>query len=208
MSGFLRNLSAQALGRSAPVRSAARLAYAPLPATFEPPASEQTSSLLPAAPALAAGPLPNVADRTASSEPGTPHEIPSLLVPHHRGRAGDKPLPAPAMRAPADRDPMPMLARPAEAVAPARLPIPPPLVPVATRFVPPPAFAPALPASSTAAAGAHRHSASEAAEVHVSIGRIELTAVHEASPPARRAAPVKPSLSLHDYLARRQGRSS
>ncbi|MEO6421289.1 MAG: hypothetical protein ABIR84_01010 [Candidatus Nitrotoga sp.] len=43
----------------------------------------------------------------------------------------------------------------------------------------------------------------EITEVHVSIGRIEVTAVHEALPPKRQApAPAKP-LSLDEYLARR-----
>jgi len=45
----------------------------------------------------------------------------------------------------------------------------------------------------------------ETTEVHVTIGRIEVTAVHEA-PPAKRAAPSRPApMSLHDYLAKRQG---
>jgi hypothetical protein len=44
----------------------------------------------------------------------------------------------------------------------------------------------------------------ETTDVHVSIGRIELTAVHEAPAPVRRGALAKPSLSLHDYLGRRQ----
>jgi hypothetical protein len=57
--------------------------------------------------------------------------------------------------------------------------------------------------------GGHQHfDDRQTVEVHVSIGRIELTAVPEASPPARRAGPAKPSLALHEYLARRQRRSS
>jgi len=51
-----------------------------------------------------------------------------------------------------------------------------------------------------------RGSLEETTEVHVSIGRIEVTAVHEPAPakpaPARRSAPM----SLDEYLARRQGR--
>jgi hypothetical protein len=54
----------------------------------------------------------------------------------------------------------------------------------------------------------HRRSTDGEATVHVSIGRIELTAVQEASPPARRTVQVKPSLPLHEYLSRRQGRPS
>ena len=44
----------------------------------------------------------------------------------------------------------------------------------------------------------------EITEVHVSIGRIEVTAVHESPPPKRQApTPAKP-LSLDEYLARRR----
>jgi hypothetical protein len=48
----------------------------------------------------------------------------------------------------------------------------------------------------------------ETTEVHVSIGRIEVTAVHEA-PPQRRPAPkANQPMSLDDYLAKREaGRS-
>jgi hypothetical protein len=48
----------------------------------------------------------------------------------------------------------------------------------------------------------------ETTEVHVSIGRIEVTAVHEAPPPKRAPARSPRALSLAEYLARRQaGRS-
>jgi hypothetical protein len=49
--------------------------------------------------------------------------------------------------------------------------------------------------------------ASAAAEpvVHVSIGRVEVRAVTP-QPPARRAAPRPPSLTLDDYVARRDGK--
>lgn len=46
-------------------------------------------------------------------------------------------------------------------------------------------------------------------EVHIHIGRIEVTALHEAAPPARRrvaAAPRAP-MSLDSYLAARGNRS-
>lgn len=47
----------------------------------------------------------------------------------------------------------------------------------------------------------------ETTEVHVSIGRIEITAVHEAPPsrPAPRAGKGNKPMSLDEYLARRQG---
>jgi hypothetical protein len=45
-------------------------------------------------------------------------------------------------------------------------------------------------------------------EVHVHIGRIEVTAVPQPAPPTRRApAPVRASMSLTDYLAQRQRRA-
>ena len=40
--------------------------------------------------------------------------------------------------------------------------------------------------------------------VHVTIGRIEVTAVSAAPAPRRAAMARKPSMSLDDYLARRQ----
>jgi hypothetical protein len=223
VSGFLRNLSARALGRSAPVQSAARLTYAALPATFEPPAGDQTAPPLAATP-VAEVPAPtNAVDRTVRHGPGIARGMPSPLVPHRHDDAGnddtgDEPFPMRTMREPAHPDPAASpLTRPAafesaESFAPTRESPPPPLVPTATRFIPPPVLAPVPasvpPARSAKLAGAHRQSASEATEVHVSIGRIELTAVHDAAPSARRPAPAKPSLPLHEYLARRQRRSS
>jgi hypothetical protein len=44
----------------------------------------------------------------------------------------------------------------------------------------------------------------ETTEVHVSIGRIEVTAVHESPPPKRAPARSPRALSLEEYLARRQ----
>jgi hypothetical protein len=43
----------------------------------------------------------------------------------------------------------------------------------------------------------------EITEVHVSIGRIEVTAVHESPPPKRQASAAAKPLSLDEYLARR-----
>jgi len=45
----------------------------------------------------------------------------------------------------------------------------------------------------------------ETTEVHVSIGRIEVTAVHEAAPPKRRAQQPAKTMTLEEYLARRRG---
>jgi hypothetical protein len=45
--------------------------------------------------------------------------------------------------------------------------------------------------------------AEEAAEVHIHIGRIDVTAVHAAPPPRRRQASTQAQMSLDTYLARR-----
>jgi hypothetical protein len=47
--------------------------------------------------------------------------------------------------------------------------------------------------------------AGEATEVHVTIGRIEVTAVHEAPPSKRRTPPSAKPMTLEEYLARRRG---
>ena len=47
----------------------------------------------------------------------------------------------------------------------------------------------------------------EITEVHVSIGRIEVTAVHESPPPKRQAPASAKPLSLDEYLARRGRRT-
>ena len=44
----------------------------------------------------------------------------------------------------------------------------------------------------------------ETTEVHVNIGRIEVTAVHEAAPPKRQSAAAAKPMTLDEYLARRQ----
>jgi len=42
--------------------------------------------------------------------------------------------------------------------------------------------------------------------VHVTIGRIEVTALTAPAPPKRALQPRKQGMSLDDYLARRKGR--
>ena len=49
----------------------------------------------------------------------------------------------------------------------------------------------------------HAAASGEPSEVHIHIGRIEVTAVHEAAPPRRPAAPRPPPTSLDAYLAKR-----
>ena len=62
--------------------------------------------------------------------------------------------------------------------------------------------------ASRAQSAAWRTPVEETTEVHVSIGRIEVTAVHEAPQPKRAPARSQRALSLEEYLARRKaGRS-
>lgn len=209
MSGLLRNLSAQALGRGTAVRSVARLPHAGPPAMAEPSFSEPTSA--PPASAASVAASPDMTDRTARSQPGISHGMPPLLLPPRHHDASEAPLHPDAMRAPTDREiGVPARHPPAESAAPATATTPPALVPTTQHTAPPPAFV--VPPLRTVAepAGSHQPfvGGGETTEVHVSIGRIELTAVHEAQPPVRRAAPAKPSQSLHDYLGRHQRRPS
>jgi hypothetical protein len=54
------------------------------------------------------------------------------------------------------------------------------------------------------AAQTRRQQATTEPPVHVTIGRIEVTALTQAAPAKRVSAPRKPAMSLEDYLARRQ----
>ena len=82
---------------------------------------------------------------------------------------------------------MPRTARPA--------PLAPVAQPSARRFLP-----------SQGASSANAANGDDSTEVHIHIGRIDVTAVQEAPPPRRRAAAAPPPMSLEGYLAQR-GRS-
>jgi hypothetical protein len=158
----------------------------------------------PAAPAWVAAP-PFMAERTARSQAGIAQGIPPALLPRRHDEASDAPLEAHAMREPADREVGVAAMHARESAAPAPVTTPPALVPTTPHAVQPPAFVmPPLAAPARPSDERRPFGGGETTDVHVSIGRIELTAVHEAPPPVRRAAPAKPSLSLHDYLGRRQ----
>ena len=51
-----------------------------------------------------------------------------------------------------------------------------------------------------------RAEAAPTPDVHIHIGRIELTALPEATPPRRSSKPAKAPLSLDEYLRGRSGR--
>jgi hypothetical protein len=81
--------------------------------------------------------------------------------------------------------------------------IPPPLLPLKNS-----AYPSALNSTAVAQRGEPRGSAwqsqvEETTEVHVSIGRIEITAMHEAPPPKRQAPATARPMTLDEYLARR-----
>lgn len=206
MSGFLRNLSAHALGRVAGVRSVVRLPYAALPVMPEPASSDQPDLVAPATPPVSLTSAPDTRHEAVPSDSGI-ERAPPVLVPHAGHGAGDAPVPRLSVASPADREQtfaMPPAA-PQHDAAPLT-PSPLVLVQQTPQHLVPPAFVTRSPEAPVSPPGAFRHPAGEAAEVHVSIGCIELTAVHEAAPLPRRAPPVKASVPLRDYLARRQER--
>jgi len=83
-------------------------------------------------------------------------------------------------------------------------PAPPPtLLPLSPRRAVAPGVVSAAPGSPAGAAG--QGPADETREIHVSIGRIEVTAVHEAPAPKRRAARTRKPTTLDEYLAQRRG---
>lgn len=85
---------------------------------------------------------------------------------------------------------------------PASATAPEPLLP----FSPPPAMSPSGAPLAQALVRQARHGplVEETTEVHVSIGRIEVTAVHEAPPPRRPAPKANKPMSLDEYLTKRE----
>lgn len=90
--------------------------------------------------------------------------------------------------------------------------VPAPLLPRTTRNA---TFISTASSSALPAQGASPHTsgpsgAEESTEVHIHIGRIEVTALHEPAPPVRQRAPAaaRAPLSLDDYLAARRRSAS
>lgn len=193
MSGFLRNLSTQALGLAKNVRSTARLPYAAVPAILEQSIGDDPGAPLTDAPSgqvdrSLTAPSHRAIVESADSREG--FSVPFLV----RDSGGlDTQHPALAMREPADDANASSISRRVGSV--------PPLVQPATRFVLPPAPAATAPAATPSAY--RRSSGSETTEVHVTIGRIDVTAAHEPATPKRRV-PDRKSQSLVDYLAKGQ----
>jgi hypothetical protein len=230
MSGLFHRLAAQAIGRGRAVHSAARLAYTPPPPLPEQTAEEAAPALVrhqpPAMAAVrAAAPAPRQSTRQAQASPdnGTPVSQPtSSPIPRAapKDRPGDpldgRPTAA-SRRSPEEpgseavleplsttaREQNPTIFRddPGEPIGAA------PLMTLASPLLPP------HPAQRNGLERRHpeppsldrRASFEETTEVHVNIGRIEVTAVQEAPPPRRGPPRTSKSMSLEEYLARRRG---
>jgi hypothetical protein len=203
VSGYLHSLSARALGLGVPVKAAARLTYSAPPAILEQPTGDEPAPAIIAPRDFSVAPLPNAIQRPAVRDDRAFRDVPSLLSPR---RDSDEPLerrPVHPMREPWDENATVAhlaVSAPPPAVESARAPALPSVA--ATPFVLPPAFASASLTGFARTTTAHRQSSSDATEVHVTIGRIDVTAVHEPATSKRRAVPVKSTVSLDEYLGK------
>ncbi|MBW8313357.1 MAG: hypothetical protein K0M73_00480 [Hydrogenophaga sp.] len=153
--------------------------------------------------ATASTPAPLLAPADEAAAPASawaPRAIASMSTPRPPHPVDEAPAARSANPAPSETAAPRPDATPANASAPAWPPIKPLLAPTirvrwpASAALPPLAHQPGRggPADTTT-------------EVHVSIGRIEVTAIHEPAAPAQRAAARrKAPVSLDEYLARRQ----
>jgi hypothetical protein len=229
MSSLLLRLGARAIGQGRSVRPASRLPYAaaPIPRgepwqTDTPDVPKAAWDAQPEAIGLGSTPWapPDGTDAGQSPReagilpmpvpPGALRNPPEALAPP----SFDTPLPDAAMAGPPpEREPH----RPARgdpsatesanqdrterADAPGSVREVPPLLPLRT----PDWATPAAPPFAPAAEHTGRGQGEETTEVHVHIGRIEVTAVHEAPASKRPASERAKPTTLEDYLARRQG---
>ena len=84
---------------------------------------------------------------------------------------------------------------------------PPPLFPLQNMAHPSALNSGAFAQSGDPRGAAWQSQVEETTEVHVSIGRIEITAVHETPPPKRQVPAAAKPMTLDEYLARRQRQS-
>ena len=149
-----------------------------------------------AAPPAQAGPLRSGPEPLANDAPPRPPATPAIRAQQEAAASIAKPLAPPAwpVAEPASTQSQP--SRP-----PQQLRDPTPLLPVNTAT--PPA-SPAPYARAATWAGSGPPTARENTEVHIHIGRIDVTAVHEAPKAKARARERAQPVSLHDYLATRK----
>ncbi len=234
MSGFLSHLAARGMGQTGAVHSAARLPYASPPALVEAgseamalppslpsrplggPPHELVQGQVPPRPEA----IPDGATTAVPTPPSPSLRRPSILTPapdDAASRVDRNPRDAPR-----ETDAGRPLRRPAESAIRAT---PDPIVPAAAHIAgegpaadykgsgPMRSVRPLLPRQQgpngaavfkSASGAAWQTPVEETTEVHVSIGRIEVTAVHESPPPKRAPARSQRALSLEEYLARRK----
>lgn len=228
MSGFLRRLAAQAMGTSKPVRTAVRLPFAPPPVLAErAPASEKPSSpVLEDSPSAAAenpvfsrGPTrpldtpPPAPDRKASEMPiAGPRSSEEFDVVGLQAVEMHRPVPTahdelPSAPVESDSEPVMHYTLNSAASGFAQGRGRPALSQAAEPLLPPQRVAPMRaadirPPESLIRPVSENHG-EETTEVHVTIGRIEITAVHPPPAPKRPSAAEKKPMSLDEYLAGR-----
>jgi hypothetical protein len=198
MSSWLQRLAARALGQAPTVRPIVGWHAPPVPARVVLPDASPD-----AAPPFAANPLQARSHR----EPRTP------AVLQRPSPAAMRPAPRPTPVPEVGGEASPAAATRAAAAAPER-----DRAPVADRFAPlllpvTPSTSPSSPASPSRGPRAVPRprkpdtpapAREEVTEVHVSIGRIELTALQDAPRPRREPARTRKPQSLEEYLKRRE----
>jgi hypothetical protein len=203
LSGLLRRLAGQALGEPSPVRPRSHARFAE-PTTI-PQGDEATSPPLvdpsvDAEPREVRGESARTRREPSASERAPRTDQPRATSPRRASTLLEEPAP---VRRPALPEEPPLLL-PRERAEPGK---------VTARIAPAPFSADRNAAQATATSRSERRSlssgrerGSEPNEVHVHIGRIEVTAVHEA--PRQRENPARPASSrrLEDYLRPRGAR--
>ena len=216
MSGLLRRLVDGATGRGQPpVRSASRSAFAGAPRLLPeapgreglPPGSLPQPLQAPAA--FMRAPAAPARGGDEARAPGVPALSPADSPAERRSRRDS----AQAALRPVEADELPGRSMSAThdarttdriAAADARPPrAPEPLLPPIAHVDAPVAGAIRGVVATPPVTAGPRNAGSN--EVHVTIGRIEITAVHEAAPPRRAGKTARPLTSLDDYLRQRQG---
>ena len=226
MKGFLQRIVQRATGAAVTVHSLAHLPYGPQPVLAEPaiemPASSGTARrvekepnpVLPAARSQGLDaapspederllpPIPEIAvkarQRGDDEEPGAADGQPAR--PPRNGGMTEVVVAVSPRDETTQAAPEPPANSKAQDVSLTSLRLSAPLLPQAL----PATRTREAPALHQAAGYARPATADEATEAHVSIGRIEVTAVHEAV--SKRSPPRAPrAMSLEDYLARRRG---
>jgi hypothetical protein len=217
-----------AFGETVEVESDAERAAPSVTATAELPGGSDTPLTAPGAPGAQPAPpafshrdtrptpvVPPLDPSDASPSMRTPPrfvDAPADAAPQYRGEALAGAMPgrqdhtSASPGPPAGPMPIAAMAQPAPIPTESSSPADPPLLmPQAAPRQPPTPVRPVaeLPDRLTASARAPAQTADEPHDVHVHIGRIEVTAVHEPAAPRRRPVAAPPPMSLDAYFTRR-----